>query len=38
MSPVIFDDVDPKSRLAQEEIFGPVIAVIPFKTEQEQLK
>jgi betaine-aldehyde dehydrogenase len=38
VSPVIFDDVDPKSRLAQEEIFGPVIAVIPFKTEQEAIE
>ncbi|MGC8543609.1 MAG: aldehyde dehydrogenase family protein [Vulcanisaeta sp.] len=38
VSPVIFDNVDPKSRLAQEEIFGPVIAVIPFKTEQEAIE
>jgi 1-pyrroline-5-carboxylate dehydrogenase len=26
--PTIFADVDPKSRLAQEEVFGPVLAVI----------
>lgn len=26
--PTIFDEVDPKSRLAQEEIFGPVLSVI----------
>ena len=28
--PALFDDVKPESRLAQEEIFGPVLAVIPF--------
>jgi RHH-type proline utilization regulon transcriptional repressor/proline dehydrogenase/delta 1-pyrroline-5-carboxylate dehydrogenase len=28
VGPVIFDDVDPRSRLAQEEIFGPVLSVI----------
>ena len=27
--PTIFSDVDPKTRLAQEEIFGPVLSVIP---------
>ena len=29
VAPHIFADVDPSSRLAQEEIFGPVVAVIP---------
>ncbi len=28
IGPVIFSEVDPKSRLAQEEIFGPVLAVM----------
>jgi len=28
--PALFDGVDPAGRLAQEEIFGPVLAVIPF--------
>jgi RHH-type proline utilization regulon transcriptional repressor/proline dehydrogenase/delta 1-pyrroline-5-carboxylate dehydrogenase len=28
VGPVIFRDVDPKSRIAQEEIFGPVLLVI----------
>ena len=28
MSPAVFTDVDPESRLAQEEIFGPVVSVI----------
>ena len=30
MRPTVFDEVRPDSRLAQEEIFGPVLAVIPF--------
>jgi len=28
--PTVFADVDPGSRLAQEEIFGPVLAAMPF--------
>jgi len=28
MQPTVFDHVDPHSRLAQEEVFGPVVAVI----------
>lgn len=28
--PTVFADVDPRSRLAQEEIFGPVLAAMPF--------
>ena len=31
VAPAIFDAVDPAARLAQEEIFGPVLAVIPAK-------
>ncbi|HWO56007.1 MAG TPA: aldehyde dehydrogenase family protein [bacterium] len=27
--PTVFGDVDPKMRIAQEEIFGPVVSVIP---------
>lgn len=27
--PAVFSEVDPKSRLAQEEIFGPVLSIIP---------
>ncbi|MGH7838926.1 MAG: aldehyde dehydrogenase family protein, partial [Candidatus Binataceae bacterium] len=30
--PTIFTDVDPQMRIAREEIFGPVISVIPFDT------
>src|SRR5438874_10447908 len=29
MEPTVFTDVDPKMRIAQEEIFGPVVSVIP---------
>jgi RHH-type proline utilization regulon transcriptional repressor/proline dehydrogenase/delta 1-pyrroline-5-carboxylate dehydrogenase len=28
VGPVIFSDVDPQSRIAQEEIFGPVLSII----------
>jgi RHH-type transcriptional regulator, proline utilization regulon repressor / proline dehydrogenase / delta 1-pyrroline-5-carboxylate dehydrogenase len=35
--PTIFTEVDPRSRLAQEEIFGPVLAVIKAKTLDEAL-
>ncbi len=31
VGPAIFRDVDPRSRIAQEEIFGPVLAVIKAK-------
>jgi acyl-CoA reductase-like NAD-dependent aldehyde dehydrogenase len=30
MEPTVFSDVDPKMRIAQEEIFGPVVSIIPF--------
>jgi acyl-CoA reductase-like NAD-dependent aldehyde dehydrogenase len=29
MQPTVFADVDPKMRIAQEEIFGPVVSIIP---------
>jgi aldehyde dehydrogenase (NAD+) len=37
VAPTIFADVDNTSRLAREEIFGPVASVIPFDTEEEAL-
>ncbi len=37
VGPHIFGDVDPASRLAQEEIFGPVLAVIKVKDLDEAL-
>jgi len=35
VEPTIFGEVDNRSRLAQEEIFGPVLSVIPFDSEAE---
>lgn len=35
LQPTIFTNVKPQMRIAQEEIFGPVVAVIPFDTEEE---
>jgi len=35
--PTILADVDNQSRVAQEEIFGPVLAVIPFDSEEEAI-
>jgi acyl-CoA reductase-like NAD-dependent aldehyde dehydrogenase len=35
VEPTIFADVDPKATIAQEEIFGPVLAVIPYSDEHE---
>lgn len=35
IEPTVFMDVDPASPLAQEEVFGPVLAVIPFDDEDE---
>jgi acyl-CoA reductase-like NAD-dependent aldehyde dehydrogenase len=31
VKPTIFDDVDPQSTIAREEVFGPVLATIKFK-------
>jgi aldehyde dehydrogenase (NAD+) len=35
---VLFRDVPPDSRLAQEEVFGPVLAVMPFDDEAEAVR
>jgi aldehyde dehydrogenase (NAD+) len=37
VSPTVFADVDNASRIAQEEIFGPVLAVIPYDTDDEAI-
>jgi acyl-CoA reductase-like NAD-dependent aldehyde dehydrogenase len=34
-APTVFDRVDPASRLGQQEVFGPVLAVTSFGTEEE---
>ena len=31
-APTIFADVDPRMRIAQEEIFGPVVSMIPCRS------
>jgi 4-(gamma-glutamylamino)butanal dehydrogenase len=38
MAPTIFADVRPTMRLAQEEVFGPVLGVMRFDTEEEAVK
>ncbi|MBX6748301.1 MAG: aldehyde dehydrogenase family protein [Micromonosporaceae bacterium] len=38
VGPTIFADVDPDSRIAQEEIFGPVLSVIPYRDEDEAVR
>ncbi|MEZ7196956.1 aldehyde dehydrogenase family protein [Pseudodesulfovibrio karagichevae] len=38
LSPTIFADVDNSMRIAQEEIFGPVVCVIKFKDEDEVIR
>ncbi|HZD50474.1 MAG TPA: aldehyde dehydrogenase family protein [Silvibacterium sp.] len=38
VEPTIFYDVDNSARIAREEIFGPVAAVIPFDNEADALK
>jgi aldehyde dehydrogenase (NAD+) len=35
VEPTIFDGVKNSMRIAQEEVFGPVLSVIPFKDEEE---
>ena len=37
VQPTVFADVKPGARIAQEEIFGPVLAVIPVKSFDEAL-
>jgi acyl-CoA reductase-like NAD-dependent aldehyde dehydrogenase len=37
VSPTIFADVNPQMRLFREEVFGPVVAAMPFKDEAEAL-
>jgi aldehyde dehydrogenase (NAD+) len=36
--PTILRDVDPNSEVAQEEIFGPVLAVIPYTDEEDAVE
>ena len=36
--PTVFDGVDNEMRIAREEIFGPVVSIIPFDSEDEALR
>lgn len=38
VKPTIFSNVTPNMRIAQEEIFGPVLAVIRYRTEEEAIE
>ncbi len=38
LQPAIFTHVNNKMRIAQEEIFGPVVCVIPFASEEEAIR
>ena len=38
MHPAILADVDNKMRVAQDEIFGPVVCILPFDSEEEALR
>jgi aldehyde dehydrogenase (NAD+) len=38
IEPTVFGGVDPISNLAQDEIFGPVLAIIPFDDEDEAVR
>src|SRR4029079_17421038 len=38
VEPTVFADVDNSMTIAQEEIFGPVLAVIPYDTEEDAIR
>jgi 5-carboxymethyl-2-hydroxymuconic-semialdehyde dehydrogenase len=38
VAPTVFADVHPDARIFQEEIFGPVVAITPFDSEEEALE
>jgi len=38
MSPTVFDRVTPAMQLAREEVFGPVLAVLPFDDEADAVR
>ena len=38
VQPTVFVDVKPDARIFQEEIFGPVVAITPFDTDEEALE
>ncbi|MFY0308634.1 aldehyde dehydrogenase family protein [Leisingera sp. D0M16] len=38
VKPTVFADVNNQMTIAREEIFGPVLAILPFETEEEAIK
>lgn len=38
VKPTVFADVTNEMRIAQEEVFGPVLAIIPFDSEEEAIQ
>jgi aldehyde dehydrogenase (NAD+) len=38
LAPTVFTDVTPSHRIAQDEIFGPVLSVLTFRTPEEAVK
>jgi acyl-CoA reductase-like NAD-dependent aldehyde dehydrogenase len=38
VAPTVFADVDPNAVIAQEEVFGPVLAVIPYEDEDDAVR
>lgn len=38
VQPTVFTNVNNKMRIAQEEIFGPVLSIIPYENEQEAIE
>jgi aldehyde dehydrogenase (NAD+) len=38
VQPTLFVDVDPDSTIAQEEIFGPVLVVIPYEDDDDAVR
>jgi acyl-CoA reductase-like NAD-dependent aldehyde dehydrogenase len=38
VEPTVFDGVTPKMKIAREEVFGPVLATLTFKTVEEAVK
>ncbi|TDJ17119.1 MAG: aldehyde dehydrogenase family protein, partial [Deltaproteobacteria bacterium] len=38
IEPTLFVDVDPKATIAQEEIFGPVLCVIPYDDDDDAVR
>jgi aldehyde dehydrogenase (NAD+) len=38
VEPTLFADVDPDATIAQEEIFGPVLAIVPFEDDDDAVR